>query len=144
MGLLIFLIVSFSVNLEEEKKKLTLRCHYQQTPTMLTFCPNCSNMLLISAGDDGLNRFYCSTCPYEFKINGLQMYDRKKLNRKEVDDVLGGEGTWDNVDQTAAQCPIDSCGGDKAYFFQLQIRSADEPMTTFYKCVKCGHRWKEN
>ena len=43
------------------------------------------------AGDDGLNRFYCSTCPYEFKINGLQMYDRKKLNRKEVDDVLGGE-----------------------------------------------------
>ena len=82
MGLLIFLIVSFSVNLEEEK--LTLRCHYQQTPAMLTFCPNCSNMLLISAGDDGLNRFYCSTCPYEFKINGLQMYDRKKLNRKKL------------------------------------------------------------
>lgn len=111
---------------------------------MLTFCPHCSNMLMISPGDDNNNRFYCSTCPYEFKITGLLMYDRKKLHRKEVDDVLGGEGTWDNVDQTAAQCPIDSCGGDKAYFFQLQIRSADEPMTTFYKCVKCGHRWKEN
>lgn len=47
--------------------------------------------------------------------------------------MLGGDGAWDNVDQTGAQCPIDSCGNDKAYFFQLQIRSADEPMTTFYK-----------
>ncbi|KAL7664327.1 DNA-directed RNA polymerase subunit [[Candida] zeylanoides] len=111
---------------------------------MLSFCPYCANMLLISQADDGCNRFYCPTCPYEFKINGFQMYDRKLLSRKEVDDVLGGDGAWDLVDQTAAQCPIDSCGGDKAYFFQLQIRSADEPMTTFYKCVKCAHQWREN
>lgn len=25
---------------------------------------------------------------------------------------------------------------------QLQTRSADEPMTTFAMCNKCGHRWK--
>jgi DNA-directed RNA polymerase subunit M/transcription elongation factor TFIIS len=25
-----------------------------------------------------------------------------------------------------------------------QIRSADEPMTTFYCCVKCSHQWKDN
>lgn len=72
------------------------------------------------------------------------MFDRKKLARKEVDDVLGGEGFWDNVDQTPAQCPNDDCGATKAYFYQLQIRSADEPMTTFYKCVKCGDKWREN
>ena len=39
--------------------------------------------------------------------------------------MLGGEGTWDNVDQTAAQCPIDSCGGDKAYFSSCKF---DQPM----------------
>lgn len=78
-----------------------------------------------------------------FKIDGLQMYDRQILPRKDVDDVLGGDGAWDNVDQTAAQCPKE-CGGSKAYFFQLQIRSADEPMTTFYKCVECSHQWREN
>ncbi|ODV96240.1 hypothetical protein PACTADRAFT_40385 [Pachysolen tannophilus NRRL Y-2460] len=111
---------------------------------MLTFCPYCSNMLVINKTDDNSNRFDCPTCPYEFPIVGLQMFDRKELERKQVDDVLGGEGAWDNVDQTAAQCPVDSCGGDKAYFFQLQIRSADEPMTTFYKCCKCGHQWREN
>lgn len=65
------------------------------------------------------------------------MYSRKELERKEVDDVLGGEGAWDNVDNTAAQCPLEDCGGERAYFFQLQIRSADEPMTTFYKVCFC-------
>lgn len=101
-------------------------------------------MLFIALGDDGCNKFYCSTCPYEFKINGFQIFERNDLERKEVDDVLGGEGFWDNVDQTGAQCTVDTCGGDKAYFYQLQIRSADEPMTTFYKCTKCGNKWREN
>ncbi len=72
------------------------------------------------------------------------MFERKELPRKVVDDVLGGEGAWDNVDQTNAQCPVETCGSNKAYYFQIQIRSADEPMTTFYKCCKCGHRWREN
>lgn len=91
-------------------------------------------MLTVSkGGESGLNRFVCPTCPYEFPISGVLMYSRKDLARKEVDDVLGGDGAWDNVDQTGAQCPVEDCGSDRAYFFQLQIRSADEPMTTFYK-----------
>jgi DNA-directed RNA polymerase III subunit RPC11 len=31
-------------------------------------------------------------------------------------------------------CPKE-CGSDRAFFMQIQIRSADEPSTTFYKCV---------
>lgn len=72
------------------------------------------------------------------------MYDRKMMERKAVDDVLGGEGAWDNVDQTTVRCPKDECTGTKGYFYQLQIRSADEPMTTFYKCTTCGNQWREN
>jgi DNA-directed RNA polymerase III subunit RPC11 len=30
-----------------------------------------------------------------------------------------------------------------AYFMQIQIRSADEPMSTFYKCCKCANQWRE-
>jgi len=97
------------------------------------FISSLLTILKISTGDNNINRLNCPTCPYEFPIAGVQIFDRKELPRKQVDDVLGGEGAWDNVDQTTAQCPIDSCGNDKAYFFQLQIRSADEPMTTFYK-----------
>ncbi|AMD22367.1 HGR028Wp [Eremothecium sinecaudum] len=112
---------------------------------MLSFCPYCNNMLPVSKADSGIYKMSCPSCPYDFPIEGIEIYDRQDLQRKEVDDVLGGEGAWDNVDQTAIQCPnYDSCGGEKAYFFQLQIRSADEPMTTFYKCVSCGNKWREN
>ena len=27
-------------------------------------------------------------------------------------------------------------------YYQLQTRSADEPMTTFITCLSCGNRWK--
>ena len=39
------------------------------------------------------------------------------------------------------RCP--KCEHNRAYFMQMQTRSADEPMTTFYKCCECGHRWKD-
>ena len=32
-----------------------------------------------------------------------------------------------------AQCPSADCEGARAFYYQVQIRSADEPMTTFLK-----------
>lgn len=34
------------------------------------------------------------------------------------------------------------CKGNQCTYYQLQTRSADEPMTTFCSCVLCGNRWK--
>lgn len=34
------------------------------------------------------------------------------------------------------------CKSNKCNYFQLQTRSADEPMTTYVTCVDCGNRWK--
>lgn len=34
------------------------------------------------------------------------------------------------------------CRGKKILTYQKQMRSADEPMTTFFNCVTCGNRWK--
>ena len=34
------------------------------------------------------------------------------------------------------------CRGNKCTYYQLQLRSADEPMTTFVNCLICGNRWK--
>ena len=34
------------------------------------------------------------------------------------------------------------CKMRKTTYYQLQTRSADEPMTTFVKCLECGNRWK--
>jgi transcription elongation factor S-II len=34
------------------------------------------------------------------------------------------------------------CKSKRCSFYQLQTRSADEPMTTFVTCLECGTRWK--
>jgi DNA-directed RNA polymerase III subunit RPC11 len=108
---------------------------------MLVFCPTCANILGIEEGPNCL-RFACNTCPYVYNISrrmGTRIYPKLK----EVDDVLGGAAAWDNVDSTEEKCP--KCFYPRAYFMQIQTRSADEPMTTFYKCCnhQCGHRWHE-
>jgi len=34
------------------------------------------------------------------------------------------------------------CKKNNCTYFQMQTRSADEPMTTFVTCLECGKRWK--
>ena len=34
------------------------------------------------------------------------------------------------------------CKGSKCRYYQMQTRSADEPMTTFVTCLSCANRWK--
>ncbi|KAI5886135.1 uncharacterized protein SCHCODRAFT_01107091 [Schizophyllum commune H4-8] len=109
----------------------------------MLFCPTCANLLVISS-DTGLNKWSCNTCPYEFPIT-KQMTTRTRMKRKEIDDVFGGDEQWKHAQSTMAQC--EACSHDRAYFYQLQIRSADEPMTTWaliiFRCASCGNRWRE-
>ena len=107
---------------------------------VMQFCPVCSNLLLLSPGD--MNHFLkCQICPYTFEIRSKYSTEVELKHRKEADDLLGAKDAWDNVDKTKTRCP--ECAHDLAYFHQLQIRSADEPMTCFYKCCKCSARWQE-
>ena len=107
------------------------------------FCPNCGNLLLVlRESTTSLYELSCSTCSYVCPIE--RPYSIKsELKSKEVDDVLGGAEAWKNVDKTTVICP--KCENNSAYFMQIQTRSADEPMTTFYKCTNdsCSHQWKE-
>ena len=34
------------------------------------------------------------------------------------------------------------CKNNKCTYYQMQTRSADEPMTTFVTCITCENRWK--
>jgi DNA-directed RNA polymerase III subunit RPC11 len=109
-------------------------------------CPTCANLLRVSRVPPlphadpsspyvAQNRFECLTCPYQFVIK-KRYFERKPLKQRAVDDVLGGEGAWDNVEKAKVVCPIDKCRNDVAFWYALQIRSADEPMTNFYKvCI---------
>lgn len=103
------------------------------------FCPICGNLLLIEEGNVGM-RFCCPTCPYRHDIKE-KCSSNAKIKKKQVDDVLGGADAWENVDRTSAKCPY--CSNDTAFFMQIQIRSADEPSTNFYRCCRCAKQWND-
>lgn len=110
------------------------------------FCPLDGTLLHVrhndNMSDDGSSGgyFFCGTCPYSCPI-GTMVTKKTFPSRKVVDDILGGASAWENVDRTMATCP--SCNHNEAFFMQIQIRSADEPMSIFYKCVKCSHQWND-
>ena len=81
----------------------------------MLFCPTCSNLLLTEQSDSEF-RFYCKTCPYIQPIKE-KVYVKMDLERKQVDDVMGGKESWKNVDQIEAKCP--KCDHNRAFFMEL-------------------------
>lgn len=103
-------------------------------------CPSCFNVLTVSKAaldpsdpqSERKNCFECATCPYQHFLR-KEYYEIKLLKQKEVEDIVGGSAQWENAQKTEIQCPNPNCDSGQAYFYQLQIRSADEPMTNFFK-----------
>ncbi|CAM6129086.1 unnamed protein product [Calypogeia fissa] len=70
----------------------------------MEFCSTCANLLLVEHASLGrLLRFFCPTCPYVYSIE-RKISKKLPLKQKEVDDVLGGEDAWKNVDRTEGTC----------------------------------------
>ena len=115
------------------KSKTCIRTVAILPEPMLIFCPLCSNALGVKE-----QSLFCQCCPYVYNLEGA-IGSRIPFTPKRLEDVLGGEAEWKNVDQTDATCP--KCEHSRAYFMQIQIRSADEPSTIFYRCTECTHQW---
>ena len=62
---------------------------------------------------------------------------KKRDKNKYANNVVA---TTDNF--TCFKCLANKKDGNKCTYFQLQTRSADEPMTTFVTCLDCGAHWK--
>lgn len=102
------------------------------------FCPLCSSLLVIEQGNQ--MELVCPACPYFYKIispiTNTQYRTVKKINK-----ILGGKDEMKYGNKCTINCP--KCNNTEALFMELQTRSADEPMTIFYKCTKCRYDWKE-
>lgn len=105
----------------------------------MLFCPTCGNLLLIEKAVNSF-RFFCKTCTYVFSVNQT-IKTTQTFIHKDTDTIFGGKQAWENVAKTDSVCP--KCEHPKAYFKEIQIRSADEPSTVFYKCCECGYEWRD-
>ncbi|CAD2217484.1 DNA-directed RNA polymerase III subunit RPC10 [Angomonas deanei] len=113
------------------------------------FCPFCGTLLLLQEQESS---FVCSTCTYVHRIReGAPLtitHDFSDSNKK-MDDIEDGMVSHDvsgegQIITMNCQNEKSLCDSSKAYYIQVQMRSADEPPTTFFKCVKCGFQWRQD
>ncbi|KAL7409274.1 transcription elongation factor [Mrakia frigida] len=64
------------------------------------------------------------------------------LNKKlETENLFNSRGA-EQIAAETDQFKCGKCGQRKTTYYQMQTRSADEPMTTFVTCLNCNNRWK--
>lgn len=69
--------------------------------------------------------------------------DARKMENKQIKDkALFDCERGGPPKATTDQFKCGRCGQRKTTYYQLQTRSADEPMTTFVTCVNCNNHWK--
>jgi transcription elongation factor S-II len=66
--------------------------------------------------------------------NWKSIYDEKEKRDKVLYEI--------NKDHATDIFTCGRCKKNETTYYQLQTRSADEPMTTFVTCLNCGKRWK--
>ena len=100
------------------------------------FCPKCK-MLMRPIHLDGKHTLYCDTC-------NIKKEEEITFKEKGVSPIIVTEAVEENLEalpKTDQICPV--CSHRKAYWWLRQTRAADEPPTSFFKCEKCGHVWRE-
>ena len=103
----------------------------------MNFCEDCDGLMI--PDKSGKKKVVCSKCGKGAKGNANVMIKEKISNNKDKIEVVDKE--IEVNPQVDANCS--KCNHNRAYFWTLQTRAADESETRFYKCVKCSYRWRE-
>lgn len=86
----------------------------------------------------------CTRCGFEEEAEddkGYRLVKQIRHGPRDAIVVLEGNVKVETLPKTKALCP--RCGYGEAYYWEMQTRSADEPATRFFRCVKCGYVWRE-
>lgn len=68
--------------------------------------------------------------------------EEEQKKRREIEKWHMEAATIGKMEASTDQFLCGKCKNRKTTYYQLQTRSADEPMTTFVTCTVCGNRWK--
>jgi transcription factor S len=100
----------------------------------MKFCPKCE----VRLKQDSSDSFICPKCNYSEKGGK----DRKQVKGESIStiNVLDESDKMETLPVIKMDC--EKCGHTEAVWWMLQTRSADEPTTQFYRCVKCNYTWR--
>ncbi len=99
----------------------------------MEFCPKCGSVLISKMKNSA-----CPRCGY-VKKGIIELKSSEKIEKAKEIPVIKDKGNMNPV--INQKCP--KCGNQKCYTWVMQTRASDEPPTTFFKCVKCEHTWRE-
>ncbi len=106
----------------------------------MEFCPNCETRL---KKDDSNSSLVCPKCQYVKK----RLVRTKKDEQQESDPALLVMDESDIKEAKGLESTIkidcEKCHGKEGASWTFQTRSADEPETKFYRCIKCNHTWRD-
>ena len=100
----------------------------------MEFCPKCGSILVKKR-----KNFGCPHCGYSSKEKIDMKTSEKTEGRKEIEVVKGKDKELLPV--VNEKCK--NCGNERAYFWEVQTRAADESPTKFFKCTKCETTWRQ-
>jgi len=100
----------------------------------MKFCPNCE--VRLKKTDTGL---CCPKCDYteDDVTTTKQVKEEEEVSEFNVLEKSDSQETLPTI-----KIDCEKCGHDQAVWWMLQTRSADEPTTQFYRCVKCNFTWR--
>lgn len=99
----------------------------------MEFCPKCGAVLMTKTKNSA-----CPRCGY-VKKGIVELKSSEKIEKHEGIPIVKDKGNTNPI----VNQPCQKCSSKKCYTWVMQTRSSDEPPTTFFKCVKCEHTWRE-
>ena len=107
----------------------------------IKFCPKCGSMMIPEKTEEGMG-WKCRKCEHIEEVsNKKEIVIKEKIKEIIEIPVFDVDKTKDEISTVEVDCK--KCGGKRAIWWIQQTRSGDEPATRFYKCIKCGHTWRE-
>jgi DNA-directed RNA polymerase subunit M len=107
----------------------------------MKFCDVCGNLLIVK-NDKNKKFLYCRNCGKKFELqegDTFLLTTKGNEKQKEVSVITHRESEFSI---TKVLCP--KCQNmEDAEWTLIQTRAGDEPPTRFYRCLKCGHVWRE-
>jgi DNA-directed RNA polymerase subunit M len=108
----------------------------------MKFCEECGQLMYPSKDKDGKTVLICRSCGYKIEEEETGEYRiGNKIEHDETEFTPVIEEEVSILGVVSEECS--KCGNNKAYYWHVQTRSGDEAMTTFYRCTKCKHTWRE-